>query len=265
MRKDRIEERIAGIEKDVKELRSEMRQELRSMIAELKEFQELMVDDRICDLQDVMSRQYCQMAYDDALENARSTFRERMCRDCPPGENRDACIDHLVDKHLREGIDQLDQASPETVETTRKGIVDHDAKERMGEESAACMYCYKIYDSERDRLLAMGEKFVKYRQGLVEARTTVYFSQLPDDLAVSEIVEPLSHKARFAMLKSLTSGDRSYKELGEITGHTGGHLLYHLSKLTDAGLAEKDAATGRYHITEKGTGIMEIVRKMYNR
>ena len=60
MRKDRIEERITGIERDMKELRSEIRQELRSMIDELKEFQELMVDDRIGEAQDAMSRQYCQ-------------------------------------------------------------------------------------------------------------------------------------------------------------------------------------------------------------
>ena len=79
---------------------------------------------------------------------------------------------------------------------------------------------------------------------------------------MSEIVEPLSHKARFAMLKSLTSDGRSYKELGEITGYTGGHLLYHLNKLADAGLVQKDE-TGLYRITEKGTGVMEIVKKMY--
>ena len=65
------------------------------------------------------------------------------------------------------------------------------------------------------------------------------------------------------MLKSLTSGNRSYKDLGEITGFTGGHLLYHLNKLTDASLVQKDSETGLYRITEKGTGVMEIVRKMY--
>lgn len=264
MRKDRIEERISGIEKDMKELRSEIRQELRSMVSELKEFQKLMVEDRIGELQGAMSRQYSQIAYDNALENARSTFRERMCRDCPPGENREVCIDHLVDKHLREGIDRLDQASPETIETTRKGIVDRDEEERMGEDSAACLYCYKIYDSERDRLLALGEKFVKYRQDLVQARTTVYFSQLPDDLTISELVDPLAHRSRFVMLKNLTSGGMSFKELGEVTGHEGGHLLYHIKKLTSAGLIAKEDS-GLYQITGKGLGVMEVIRKMYGR
>jgi DNA-binding transcriptional ArsR family regulator len=262
MRKDTIETRITGIEKDMKELRSEIRQELRSMIDELKEFQTLMIEDRIGEVQEATSRQYCQMAYDSALAQAQATMRLQM-NNCPPGPARDECIDHLMEQHLRAGIAELDGARPEAVEQTIQCIRDRDARERVGDAGTPCESCMLIYDGERDRLLAVGEKFVRYRQSLAQARTSVYFSQLPDDLAVSEIVEPLSHKARFAMLKSLTSCDRSYKDLGEITGYTGGHLSYHLSKLTDAGLVRKDEATGRYQITEKGSGVMEIIKKMY--
>jgi DNA-binding HxlR family transcriptional regulator len=262
MRKDTIEERIAGIEKDMKELRSEIRQELRSMIDELKEFQTLMIEDRIGEVQETTSRQYCQMAYDNALAQAQTTMRQRMTN-CPPGPARDECIDHMTERHLRRGITELDAARPEEVGATVRRILDRDAEERKSDAGTPCETCLLVYDGERDRLLAMGEKFVRYRQSLAQARTSVYFSQLPDDLAISGIVEPLSHKARFAMLKSLTSGDRSYKELGDITGYTGGHLLYHLNKLTDAGLTQKVPETGLYRITEKGTGVMEIVKKMY--
>jgi DNA-binding HxlR family transcriptional regulator len=262
MRKDRIEERITGIERDMKELRSEIRQELRSMIDELKEFQEIMIDDRIGEVQDTMSRQFCQMACDSAIDEAGATLRSRM-NYCPPGPDRDDCIDHLVENHLRIGITEIDNARPEEVGTAIKGMLDHDAEVRKSNAGTPCEPCLKIYDVERDRLLAMSERFINYRQRLTQTRSCVYFNQMPDDLAVSEIVYPLSHKARFAMLKSLTSGDRSYKELGEITGFTGGHLLYHLNKLTDASLVQKDGETGLYRITEKGNGVMEIVRKMY--
>ncbi|OPY28943.1 MAG: hypothetical protein A4E28_01216 [Methanocella sp. PtaU1.Bin125] len=262
MRKDRIEERITGIEKDMKELRSEIRQELRSMIDELKEFQALMIEDRISEVQETTSRQYCQIAYDSALAQARATMQQRM-NNCPPGAEKDECIEHLMEKHLRAGLDEIECARPEDVPKAVQGILDRDARERANDIGTKCETCMMVYDGERDRLLAMGQKFVRYRQSLAQARPGLFFSQLPDDLAVSEIVEPLSHKARFAMLKSLTSGDRSYKDLGEITGYTGGHLLYHLNKLTDAGLVQKDGDTGQYRITEKGTGVMEIVKRMY--
>jgi DNA-binding transcriptional ArsR family regulator len=263
MRKDRIEERIAGIEQDMKELRSEIRQELRSMISELKEFQELMVDDRVGEIQDALSKEYRQIAYDNSISEADRKFRADMSADCPPDE-RSGCIDDLVNNHLRSDITQFDNAPPEMARQTLKSIVDRD-NAQCARYSSGCDGCMKLYKAERDRLLEMGEKFAQYRQSISSHGNGMYFRQLPDDLAVSEIIDPLSHKARFAMLKSLTSDGRSYKELGEVTGYTGGHLLYHLNKLTDAGLVRKDGDTGLYQITEKGSGVMEIVRKMYAR
>jgi DNA-binding transcriptional ArsR family regulator len=264
MRKDTIEVRITGIEKDMKELRSEIRQELRSMIAELKEFQTLMIEDRAAEIQDVLSREYRQIAYENNIAEADRKFRAQMSADCPPDE-RSGCIDDLLDKHLRSEIACLDNSPPGLAGQTLKAIVDRDDAYCARFDGTGCEGCMKIYKAERDRLLDMGEKFMQYRKSLASRGNGLYFRQLPDDLAVSDIVEPLSHKARFAMLKSLTAADRSYKDLGEITGYTGGHLLYHLNKLTDAGLAQKDTETGLYRITEKGTGVMEIVKKMYAR
>ena len=263
MRKDTIEQRIIGIEKDMKELRSEIRQELRSVIAELKEFQELVVESRVVEIQDALSKEYRQIAYESQISEADRKFREQMSFDCPPGDSHDDCIDSLVGNHLRSDIASLDDASPEKAGEVLNAIADRDNDYCASYDGTQCEGCMKLYKSEHDRLLEMGEKFTRYRQSLSARKNSLYFRQLPDDLAVSEIVEPLSHKARFAMLKSLTASGRSYKELGEITGYTGGHLLYHLNKLTDAGLAHKDGATGQYRITEKGAGVMEIVKKMY--
>ena len=263
MRKDTIEERIVGIEKDMKELRSEIRQELRSMIDELKEFQTLMIEDRSSEIQDTLSREYRQIAYENNIADAGLKFRTQMTTDCPPDE-RSGCIDDLIDKHLRSDIMTLENAPPELAGQTLQSIRERDNAYCARFKGTGCEACMKLYKAEHDRLIDMGARFAEYRKSLSARKNGLYFQQLPDDLAVSEIVEPLSHKARFAMLKSLTSGGRSYKELGEITGYTGGHLLYHLNKLTDAGLVQKDAETGLYLITEKGTGVMEIVKRMYS-
>ncbi len=265
MRKDTIEQRICGIEQNLKEVRSEIRQELRSMMAELKEFQELMVEDRMSGIQDALSREYRQIAYEDRILEMDRKFREQMSYDCPPGDSHDECIDCLVDKHLRSDIAEIDDAPPEPAERTLKAVAERNAAYCAGFNGTVCEGCIKLYKTEYDRLLAMGERFTRYRKGLASKGNGLYFRQLPDDLAVSEIVEPLSHKARFAMLKCLTSGGRSYKELGEVTGYTGGHLLYHVNKLTAAGLIAKAEGDGQYLITEKGMGVMEVVRKMYAR
>jgi predicted transcriptional regulator len=56
----------------------------------------------------------------------------------------------------------------------------------------------------------------------------------------------------------------SFKDLGAVTGYDGGHLTYHLNKLVSAGLVSKENS-GAYQITEKGMGLMDVIRKMYGR
>lgn len=264
MKKDRIEERIVGIERDVKELRSEIRQEIMSMASELREAQVAMVEDMMGEIQDAMSAGYRQIAYEICITNAERRFNEQMSHDCPPDDTREGCIKHFIDDHLRNGIVRLDEASPDKTGEVLKSIIDHDDMEGRHFKGTPCEYCQGIYIAERDGLLEMGEKFAAYRKSLYTRRSQPYFKQLPDDLTVSELIDPLSHRARFVMLKNLTSGCMSFKELGELTGYEGGHLIYHLNKLVSAGLVSKDEG-GQYLITDKGMGVMDMIRKMYGR
>ncbi|HTY90491.1 MAG TPA: winged helix-turn-helix domain-containing protein [Methanocella sp.] len=263
MRKDRIEERIAGIERDMKEMRSELRQEIASMAAELKEAQVAMLEDMTAGLQDAMSAGYRQIAYEMSIGGAEKRFNEEMCHDCPPTE-RDSCIAHFVEEHLRKGIDSMDGAPQETREKALAAIVAHDDDDSRSFKGTACERCQWIYIAERDRLLGMEKKFTAYRNEIAVRRSRTYFKQLPDDLTVSELIDPLSHRGRFIMLKHLTSGGMSFKELGKVTGYGGGHLIYHLNKLASSGLVSKEDS-GLYQITDKGMGVMEVVRKMYGR
>jgi predicted transcriptional regulator len=80
---------------------------------------------------------------------------------------------------------------------------------------------------------------------------------------ISNIVNPLTHEIRFAMLKALSTGSMTFKELGTLTDSKGGHLLYHLNKLIDSGLVIKTDA-GRYSLTDKGMGVMELIKKLYS-
>lgn len=262
MRKDTIEARITGIEREIQELRSEIRQELKSMATDLREFQEVLLDERMGEIQGALSTEYRHIAYENYLDETRQRFEEELSRACSPRE-RTECISHLVDVHLRGEVERLDGTPPELAAEARKVIVDYDNRYQAGNKGTICEGCMSIYAAERDRLLELTEQFASYRKSLTTKRGELYFRQLPDDLVVSQIVEPLSHRARFAMLKCLTSRGTTFKELGEVTGYDGGHLVYHLNKLVAAGLAAKDEASGLYQITEKGTGVMEIVKKMY--
>ena len=64
------------------------------------------------------------------------------------------------------------------------------------------------------------------------------------------------------MLKSLSVKSLTYSELAGLSGIDGGHLLYHLNKLVSAGLVNK--AEGMYHISDRGRGIMELIKKLFS-
>ncbi|HTX43730.1 MAG TPA: winged helix-turn-helix domain-containing protein [Methanocella sp.] len=262
MRKDRIEERIVGIERDIKEMRSELRQDVTSMAAELREVQVSLVEDMVEDILDSMSQGYRQIAYEISIAGAEKRFKEQMSHDCPPGDERGECIGHFVEDHLRKCIVSLDNAPPGGKEAALAPFIDHDDANTRNFKGMACERCQPIYLDERDKLLEMDKKFTAYRNGMSSKRRQPYYKQLPDDLTVSELIDPLSHRARFIMLKNLTSGGMQFKELGDVTGYEGGHLIYHVNKLASAGLIKKEE-TGLYQITDKGLGVMEVIRKMY--
>jgi DNA-binding HxlR family transcriptional regulator len=208
-----------------------------------------------------MSAGYRQIAYEISIGSAEKRFQEEMYPECPPGE-RNECIGHFVEEHLRKGITSLEAAPQDRKSAALSAIVEHDAENSREFRGTACERCQGIYLVERDRLLDMEKKFAEYRSSMAARRARPYYRQLPDDLTVSELIDPLSHRARFVMLKNLTSGGMSFRELGDVTGYQGGHLIYHLNKLVSAGLVSKEDS-GLYAITDKGIGVMEVIRKMY--
>ncbi|RXL78454.1 ArsR family transcriptional regulator, partial [Citrobacter sp. AAK_AS5] len=78
-------------------------------------------------------------------------------------------------------------------------------------------------------------------------------ADLPDEEVLSTLIEPLSHPVRFAIMKGLSGGSLSYSELSALTGYKGGHLLFHVTRLVEAGLIAKSETSGLYALTEKGT------------
>jgi len=109
------------------------------------------------------------------------------------------------------------------------------------------------------------EKLSSYRKSIAARVVDDYIRELSDDMVIAFIVSPLSHKARFRIMKSLSLGSMSYKDLSEATGYSGGRLIYHLNMLTSAGLVVKNDAASRYSITEKGVGVVDLVKMLYFR
>jgi DNA-binding transcriptional ArsR family regulator len=86
---------------------------------------------------------------------------------------------------------------------------------------------------------------------------------LPEERAVSEILEPLSNKQRLQMLKALSIETKTFSALSGLTGLRGGNLLFHLQKLQESGMIIQRHERGDYMITEKGFAALLAIVELY--
>lgn len=262
MRKDRIEERLAGLDREIKSLKSEHKQSTESIIMELKHFQEMMLEEKVAEIREELSRGYMDIALNCYMDGASAAFKDVLPDPCPHGK-KETCKRVFRERLENAAVKLKDAEGKDIVGTTMLIATDDEAKLGWLKDSAPCGSCYQRYNDERESLVKVIEKLSSYRKSIADRAVDDYIRQLPDDMVISSIIDPLSHKARFRMLKSLALGSMSYKELTEATGFDGGHLIYHLNKLIDAGLVVKGDAGGRYSITEKGIGVMDLVKTLY--
>lgn len=87
-------------------------------------------------------------------------------------------------------------------------------------------------------------------------------SQIDEHFLVKDILEPLSHKQRIQIMKSMATSSKTFSTLSEITGLRGGNLLYHIQKLLDSDLIIQRHERGDYMITEKGYKIMSLLLEL---
>ncbi|KNY30022.1 winged helix-turn-helix domain-containing protein [Pseudobacteroides cellulosolvens] len=86
---------------------------------------------------------------------------------------------------------------------------------------------------------------------------------------INSIPDIFQSKLRIAIVAALITGEKTFKEVKEVTGATDGNLSIHLSKLEGAGYIEiyKDFFNNkprtRYNLTDKGKSeFVEYVNKL---
>ena len=257
MRKDKIEERLAQLEQDVRTLKSDHRQGVDELLTEMRTFQNIIIEERIDAIRQQIAKRYERLLIDLLLKNAEHSLDEH-CQDSCIRNRRKECHDLLLSR-IRDMAKVLDQGLPCNPQLSDDELV---AKYPVLAVSP-CNECFQTYLHEKEQLKNTIDRLDDLKQSMARKNGGMFISELPDNAVISNIVDPLSHEIRFAMLKALSTGSMTFKELGNLTDSKGGHLLYHLNKLIDSGLVIKTDA-GRYSLTDKGMGVMELIKKLYS-
>jgi predicted transcriptional regulator len=262
MRKDDIEERIISIERSMRNLEINQREQGEMILSELRSFQRLFVEEKI----EAMRRQVITSHQQFILHFVISTIRREFESACPDPcslYDRGECIDFFTCR-LRESAERMDPDEVDEFLACQKRI-DADLITKypeLGREP--CSFCFQVYSTERDRLMKAIGNLSSLHSTLRRQNHVSMIRDLPDDQVLATIIEPLSHPIRFSMIKALSRGSMSYTELSLLTGYKGGHLLFHVTRLIEAGLVGKDEPQGKYLITEKGIGLIDLIRKIYS-
>lgn len=261
MRKDEIGDHIMKMERDLRYLGNCQREQGELILSELRSFQRLFIEERIETMrrQVVTSHQHLILQF--ALGTVKREFDSVCPNPCSLYDRRD-CIDFFTSR-LRESAERMDPDEAEEFLVHQRKIDDELVRKYPELGTDPCLSCFQVYAVERDHLMKAIGELSSVRSAIRRQNHIPLIQDLPDDEVLATIIEPLSHPVRFRMLKALSRGGMSYTDLSTLTGYKGGHLLFHVTRLIEAGLAVKDESSGQYLITEKGMGLIDLIRKIY--
>jgi predicted transcriptional regulator len=87
--------------------------------------------------------------------------------------------------------------------------------------------------------------------------------EIAGESVVKDLLEPVANIQRFEILKSLSVQTRTFSDIAQMTGLRGGNLLFHVRKLTDAGMILQRHERGDYIITDKGYKTLMAISQLH--
>jgi hypothetical protein len=233
----------------------ELRTEVTGLRTELKRFIERANQQHVDTVLTDLKKNYSALFTNHQVDNAKADLSAHMVGDC---KMRDKCYEVFMDflqntaQHIKDGkvSDEIIQSYRGQMKTMRsKGPYDR------------CDTCFtevhRLFEKQVDLMQSLGI-YAKARETGESGR------EIPDEVVVRDLLEPVANIQRFQILKSLAVRTRTFSDLSQMTGLRGGNLLFHLRKLTDTGMILQRHERGDYVITDKGfktmTAIAELVR-----
>ena len=261
MRKDEIEDRIIRLEQELGTLKSAHREGVEAIISEIRQFQDAVITERVNSIRTQIENGYEQMIASLLVESAERNLAEATREPCNRDHRSECDVFYL--SRIRT-VAQLPNPPEAEMMDGYCETDDELVSKRDFLAKPPCNTCFGNYLREKKHLESALSGLSQYRVGRVIENKNRYINDLPNAAVLTTILEPLTHVKRFAMLKALTTGSMTFKELSDLTETKGGHLMYHITILLDAGLVIKTDAGKRYSITDRGIYMMDNVKKMYS-
>ena len=232
----------------------ELKTEITGLRTELKRFIERANQQHVNSVITDLKNDYSDLFTNNQVENAKADLSARMVGDC---KMRNKCYDVFLEflqntaQHIKDGkvSDEIIQSYRERMKTMRcKGPFER------------CDTCFtevnRLFEKQIDLMRSLGiyEKAQEVGDSSLE---------IPDEIIVKDVLEPVANIQRFQILKSLASQTRTFSDISLLTGLRGGNLLFHIRKLADTGMILQRHDRGDYIITDKGYKTLVSITDLY--
>ncbi len=232
----------------------ELKTEITGLRTELKRFIEHANQQHVGAVLTDLKKNYSDLFANHQVDNAKADLSTHMVGDC---KMRDKCYEVFMDflqntaQHIKDG-----QVSDEIIQSYREQMKVLRKKGPFDRCDTCFSEVHRLFEKQIDLMQSLGI-YAKTREAGESP------AEMPDEIVVKDLLEPVANIQRFEILKSLTVQTRTFSDISQMTGLRGGNLLFHIRKLTDSGMILQRHERGDYIITDKGFKTMTAISQLY--
>ena len=232
----------------------ELKKEVTGLRMDLKRFIEHANQQHVQNALTDLKQNYAGLFANDQVETAKSELSSNMVADCGM---RDKCYGVFLEflqntsQHIKDG-----RVSEEIIRSYRDQLKNMREAGPFDRCDTCFSQVYRLFEKQVDLMQSLGI----YEDSTRGQEIT---TDIPEETAVKDLLEPVANVLRFQILKSLAAQTRTFSDLSGMTGLRGGNLLFHIRKLTDSGMILQSHDRGDYMITDKGFKTLNAVSALY--
>lgn len=233
----------------------ELKKEVTGLRMDLKRFMEHANQQHVQNALTDLKQNYAGFFANDQVETAKSELSSNMVADCGM---RDECYGVFLEflqntsKHIKDG-----RVSEEIIQSYRDQLKNMQDAGPFDRCDTCFSQVYRLFEKQVDLMQSLGI----YEDS---SRDQESITDIPEETAVKDLLEPIANVLRFQILKSLAAQTRTFSEISALTGLRGGNLLFHIKKLTESGMILQCHERGDYVITDKGFKTLNAVSALYH-
>lgn len=232
----------------------ELKKEVTGLRMDLKRFIEHANQQHVQNTLTDLKQNYAGLFANDQVETAKSELSSNMVADCGM---RDKCYGVFLEflqntsQHIKDG-----RVSEELIRSYRDQLKNMREAGPFDRCDTCFSQVYRLFEKQVDLMQSLGI----YEDS---SRGQEITTDIPEETAVKDLLEPVANVLRFQILKSLAAQTRTFSDLSGMTGLRGGNLLFHIRKLTESGMILQSHDRGDYVITDKGFKTLNAVSALY--